>query len=1516
MTDQAKPDSILVPLPANISCFSFESILKKYHRKSYFKKTNIIVFDFRNVTFCGLLQLSQLSLWMRGLLSKEKVVQVQLPNNQSFYNFIYGYEFINFLREQNILGKEEKTKAPYTPIKSPMFPLKFHDNSEFQSFLKELNNPDRLELLLGEIKENDLVRNNVIHAIILKEIGDNIFVHSGSNASNVIMSKLSRLNSKDFEFPFSRILSDSVNICLVVSDYGLGIFNTLRQAYLDDEILPPEQKHTEPSEVDIVKYAFLKHTTSRKDVERKEALRQHISSNSLIHPLPTGLYAVKNIVKRYHGIVYVRSGRSIVCFDYFSKPGGEIIYTNDKEKKLKNLSFFPGVQFRFYFPLTNIYRDKKDFVSSNHRTLQKTYKLLDYVSVNDHIKTPINESDAESISQLQSLLDSIERLKFKYEKQRGGILLDLAEFSNIAAKNVKHLIITSAVFAQTENLAFILVNIDKPSILELDADYSSDHYLNDKPCLLAYDNLFSALVIGSDSDSFNDFSASYKEKKPGVEKIFESRCRHFCRQDNDVLKLCYDKADVLRFFVSRLSCSIQTKILDPSFDVYFPSQKVLIPNKYYCDGFFELINLHDSRSLSAEIRTWIRANLQIHKPDCILTIGESAEILIDDIYSEFTSKNITLNAKHFHVDPSNIHYEAFRINQEIKSKDFIVIVTDVIGSSRLLTDVINQIKRENSINIFAIVNATPPPNTLFMRSIQFPIECIVEKHIEYFTSMPKNWDYSEIKIYDYKSNRLLGNNSLPQGPIWEILEKKAVRHKDETLEITVNPFLEDLANVKYSWFYGHFDSRNKHLLYLFNIRSIILYFSKSISEVVTSYIKGLEQKFLESDTHHQGIDAFSYLLYPSFNPGLDKVAEAIAKNFSELLLIPVDVHDIETGLSDKYDFSDLAVILIDDAFITGSTVEKMIDVVSERGAKQIFSFSLIKRGNSYQGRKFEKVRQYGDSTVHSRYLIDAEIPIFEKSTCPLCKKIEGYTRILRQVGDDDHFDEFRHFVERLKKQYGIRMVNAVFSERSQILEESEHHSDNARVDETVAEVEKPYFSRINLRWKLQVALTSVSMRKHISEIFSRLPSYSKAAILLITILSEEKYYFIDSQRNFESIFYDKQRLSLIGACKWFLGNTKDLNAVQFISVLDLIVALEESYFIEHISEMLLVSNQDDPFFYSVIVAIFLSAGSQQNPLRMSRILGNVSNEMENAPRKKFLKYLSKYYERRHAEIKAGKDTTFKLYNESMVLLHNLSHNLSSIDHYFDPEYYDRNMFLQNYNIFRQEIDEFRSVIDAFLDSVLSNNLLERVSNVIGKVEVLLDQIEEHVSLGHYSQSTNEYRTLFNRVRALLCDRENEQGFPNVLESMKVDIKEICFEIFQQERQKFEEKGIEFDFFLPDDVESVFGEDRYVFLIFKNLLENIHKHSQGKKSIVLGLEDEIEAKLTIMFIDDGVTSSDIVWREGLLSVQDSVHACGGSFSTSRIAVYQNAEIIREKFPEILEGTVAEVTFSYIKIKQRH
>lgn len=1491
-----------------INSIEFESILKKYYRISFRKTYERIQFNLKNVKWCGIFELSLLSLWLIDLIKKEKSITFisPFPHTNRAFKFLLDYEFFNFLKENNIENDSLKIKKPYTPIISPMFPLAFQDRKEFSSLLKELSDPKRLELILKEIKDVEIVKSNAIHTIILKEISDNVFIHTKCKAANMIMTKLGNQDIKSFypsgfEQSFFEKIGNREYIALVINDNGDGIYKTLLEAYERDSVLPPDKKKDNPTEIDIIKYAFLKHSTSRTDEERKAELFKNISSKSFKYPLPTGLYKVLNIVKGYNGLLYVRSGNSIVCYDFFSSENGQPSVNSDF-KKFKNLAKFPGTQFRFYFPINASSTNYYSFESFSHFLPEPDRPIpLGYVSLNDYLHSTFDFENVDHISQLQKLLNKIESFYIKNEDMYGGLIFDACEL-NINSKNVIHYIVASLMISQNDKLSCILINIDAKKIRELQEDFGSEEYAELMP-LVAFDTLFRRHLIGVSPQERNIYYGMLNKNRSNdkIDSSFIQRYKHLFDFSHKNITIKYSKNNVLKSFKENVISRITKTIMDPRNNIYYEDKKVLVSNRYYCLGFFEIHNIFESKNLIKEIMIWLSIQFQELKPDRIITLGKNCKEILDQLYLEYKIRNVNLNAKRLHISTPLVYSETFKISREISDDESVLIVTDVIGTAETLETVLKVLTNKKISNILTLIQTNNSiRNFIEVNLKKYDIDYIIFKGFTFYRTIPKTWDYSEICIVDKKNNRIIENEANPKGPLWIELESKDITDGDEILTIKRNKFLEEVVGTSNVFINGHFVSRNNHLTCIFNIPMLIDYYTKYISKQICKYIEDNLKKEIKK-THR-----VSHIIFPYFNPGLDKIASDIAKNMKEIELIPISIEDLETGIHQKYSFKDSAVIVMDDALVTGSTIDRLIDIVTMKKPSHIFLFVILKRGTDFQARRFENLKQSDETTIQARYLVDAEIPIFKgKDDCPVCQYLGTLDAIKSRISGDDKLKEFSGFIDTIITNLSARSVSTICQEEKFLKKATENfYNENPNVEKHY-QLPTP-FTYVNFRWQLELAKREPVMRKYLNNIVENYSINKKAVLLLIKVISDEKYYFLKKEKIRKDIFYDKFANKLTEACKYFLTDIKNISSENIIAILNILVEFEETYFVDHLSNLLINCKDDKDKIFSLLIFFFIPNIFRETPLKASKILEEATNNNFCSDINRLLLSLSDIFRETHNALQAKKKRMLYKYKELKVLLHNVNHKIDNINHYINSENIEKESIERSWGFLYAEIEKLNKTMAIFRDSLLSEDSFKRLREVSTKIEISLSEIQKifRADIIDYD-SVKDINIYVKRIQSLLVDRDNPEGLNIIIESFRIDIRGICFDVLNQENEELQKKGINYDYDFPDESCQVFGEEPYIISIFKNLIENVHIHSNGNELLIKAMINIDKEELVVLFLNNGDPIYSTKYKEGLESVSHSVNISGGTFSLNKFdethTYYEN----HERF-----STVAQVVLPLI------
>ena len=226
-------------------------------------------------------------------------------------------------------------------------------------------------------------------------------------------------------------------------DFGEGIVNTLRDEYR-------KVYGTENNDSDILKFAF-RHDSSRnpiKNVFENERLKDYI---------PRGLFDILSIVKRYHGLLIVRSCRAKILYD-FSSPDSSI------EKAFSTFGdagyYFPGTFITLYLPAIQ----NEDEVDMSNITpilpdypMKKEYRVINIENILKKVESQKDEDKYTTLySEIHSLLSSENKT------------LTFLSFDNLPGNQIFKKIIFFLVSSYDVNLKnnFIILNPPKKEFLQ------------------------------------------------------------------------------------------------------------------------------------------------------------------------------------------------------------------------------------------------------------------------------------------------------------------------------------------------------------------------------------------------------------------------------------------------------------------------------------------------------------------------------------------------------------------------------------------------------------------------------------------------------------------------------------------------------------------------------------------------------------------------------------------------------------------------------------------------------------------------------------------------------------------------------------------------------------------------------------------------------------------------------------------------------------------------------------------
>lgn len=307
-----------IEIPPNLNDDGIERLIKTHYSKSLVAD-GLVEFDFGNTEWCDPFCLSLLTLWVLELIERDIDIRVLAPQSKEIVSFLRNYHFLNVLTQEKIennfpMGARIIRSHPAlttSQARLPTVPLTFFNESRFNQFLTDLQSPNRLEVVLKDMAHADIVKSGTIRDVVLAEIGSNFFDHAGGRYAHIMLVTSGTVPDEKKAFrvkrqlqkatlaqqAFFRALNGEPYLTLVLADMGPGIPSTILKAYKDN---PRNENNPNPSAIDLLRYAFEYHSTSRSLIERIGSIRNIVGNvgEILLPPPPTGLYQLKTVSPR------------------------------------------------------------------------------------------------------------------------------------------------------------------------------------------------------------------------------------------------------------------------------------------------------------------------------------------------------------------------------------------------------------------------------------------------------------------------------------------------------------------------------------------------------------------------------------------------------------------------------------------------------------------------------------------------------------------------------------------------------------------------------------------------------------------------------------------------------------------------------------------------------------------------------------------------------------------------------------------------------------------------------------------------------------------------------------------------------------------------------------------------------------------------------------------------------------------------------------------------------------------
>lgn len=395
------PSIVVIDLETKFSSVHFEKVISSYWKSAL--RAERITFDLSRLEWIAIEQVTFFISWVNHLTDKGKSVSLILPNSDDVSTESLQYKkrqrCVNHLLidwgllevldpkvivVRGIMPNRKKLKnLPYKEVNTISY-----DASSFDSDFYELYDTDFTEFTkyIGrQIKENTLLSyfdNHFLHYSLIKEfysnacqhafqnpIGNKCFISLDSNSAiqnSDSVSLAALLNRRYLERPaeeqvfFRNEVGEYLNNAFIefnFSDFGVGIVSTLREKYLQENISSLasrlSSKHSYQNEDSrILEYAFLLFT-SKYELGKDFEMHDYI---------PRGLYIIKDIVRRYNGMIIARSRKGKVIFNFSANGLSDEVVFREDDFASHIGEGFPGTSITIVLP------SRQRLFSANYRS--------------------------------------------------------------------------------------------------------------------------------------------------------------------------------------------------------------------------------------------------------------------------------------------------------------------------------------------------------------------------------------------------------------------------------------------------------------------------------------------------------------------------------------------------------------------------------------------------------------------------------------------------------------------------------------------------------------------------------------------------------------------------------------------------------------------------------------------------------------------------------------------------------------------------------------------------------------------------------------------------------------------------------------------------------------------------------------------------------------------------------------------------------------------------------------------
>jgi orotate phosphoribosyltransferase len=787
-------------------------------------------------------------------------------------------------------------------------------------------------------------------------------------------------------------------------DYGTGIPNTLRKRYTDHlksgiNDLPLSISHFKKNNNDeftfsedsrIIEYAFLLDTSSN-PFEKKLEINDYV---------PRGLYFLVDIVRRYQGLLVVRSGRGKIVYNF--KNTEKIAEAVRFSRSDSKLPLFQGTLVSMFLPAKNkqaLYNNLVEIKSEEcdfEETANDNRIEPEYISINAIMELNKLFKDSEELTQIYS--DTFQKLNDKidsFQNKDCAVYIDFAgteEYEMFNRKLYFYLCYSPKISDKTK--VILVYPTDAESLFQAKQTIKSadvpTYLFRPIPCIIQSEGDAMQIVwlgISNEDDEKlinNSIHKNYHKSK--FENIEELGRSVIYLDENEFIKLDLPILEVLNickenyhkeFYITTIPENYIKKCLEEKKDnIIYEDDIYWASGGYYQTKFISLIELLYSfdcriidsisetfgkRSARYLLEKYKNDNQENSQIDYIVTVTLSSQLLgryIKNMYPTLFPQNKEpelIRLANYHEFEDEIAFGRIKENKNV------LIVNDVISTGKLLMELHQKITEKRKATIcafFAIVDSRTPKedNNSVKHYYDFKNDKTEKKTVVY-----KLCDYPIVK---YKRREWIPTSD----PVKKIISIDPVINTPSMMNLdrsmgnnllyfetkttkTNKEFLDSYTSNNQLWI-GHFHFNMAHHLYYFKTKSILQ------SKEGYLLLNEIFDFIWQDETKGKKMD---YLFYPMYSAiedlSIDKLME-ILFCYPDIQIFPLPRIDTPKGWrfsfppkllnAEGWNFENRSVIIIDDGTSTGETILQMIDSTAMIEVNQIIVISVVARLEDFQ----------------------------------------------------------------------------------------------------------------------------------------------------------------------------------------------------------------------------------------------------------------------------------------------------------------------------------------------------------------------------------------------------------------------------------------------------------------------------------------------------------------------------------------------------------------------------------------